>query len=248
MKAKHPRNTGFTLVELLVVIAIIAILMGLLSPALRNARDQARRIVCINNLRQLGTAVLAYAMENNGKTQSSQSSLATSWDLGVIWYGVDWDLLFQTGALRHDGAAARIFFCPSIKPDAFGGSRYGHADAIQEITTGTYINSYIYPSYRFGNKSASGVAPADGSYSYDVGVDAQRPFIWCTWQQAGVPPNTSVSRVCPHRSGWPVWFLDGHVAFCPLDCVSDPMWNNAYSTYFDNFYKSEHGQALGKFP
>ena len=51
---------AFTLVELLVVIAIIALLLALLMPALRLAKDQAVAIICVNNLRQLSIAWFAY--------------------------------------------------------------------------------------------------------------------------------------------------------------------------------------------
>jgi len=59
--------TGFTLIELLVVIAIIAILMAILIPTLKQAREQGKRSACLNNLRQLCLAWNLYADDNDGK-------------------------------------------------------------------------------------------------------------------------------------------------------------------------------------
>jgi prepilin-type N-terminal cleavage/methylation domain-containing protein/prepilin-type processing-associated H-X9-DG protein len=73
------RKRGFTLVELLVVIAVIALLMAILMPVLRRAKDQAMRILCGNHIKNLELSLMMYADTHNNKVPQNSLSSTTAW-------------------------------------------------------------------------------------------------------------------------------------------------------------------------
>ncbi|MBI4026894.1 MAG: type II secretion system protein [Verrucomicrobia bacterium] len=194
---------GFTLIELLVVIAIISILAALLSPALKAARDQARAVQCMNNLKQIGIAFTMYLDDNNGRFMTWD----LAWDGGAS--GWDWEL----SQLYFNGTDD-VFWCPAKKIINRPWWPYIHYGYNQFFIGSSFrVNGdWNTPATLSDIKNPSQTillvdcyppgAPERGYYltytDYDPGLSGGRPEV-------------------RHRANVNVGWVDGHVSsvFCP---------------------------------
>ena len=168
---------GFTLLELLVVIAIVAILLGILIPSLRMAKEQTRTVLCRTNLRQFGILYSMYADDN-------KQSLPAGWNSGKMW---------MMDLIEYYEGADDIRLCPSA-------TIFLHTVPDNIARTFTAWGKYGNPNYFDGWVPPWGQKDQYGSYGVngwahnppDTGVPGtynipqdNRPLYWRTIQAKG---------------------------------------------------------------
>lgn len=168
------RKRGFTLVEMLVVIAIISLLLTTLLPALQSAREHARKLVCMNNMKQFMMAAFDYAESYNGYYPFAQLKMVTDdetidgyWDFSNVTDLATGEERIETGFLWQGiKAPAEMHQCPSFsgssntKADPYTGYNYNYSyvggngfviarsvgESFAEITMSEHIDWFRQPS------------------------------------------------------------------------------------------------------
>lgn len=229
-RANPGRAIAFTLIELLVVIAIIAILAGMLLPALSEAKEKAVRARCMSNIRQFGMAVMMYANENRDYIPAHLRNGFWLWD-------VPWD---TANAITNYGASRSVFYCPSVRAsvkefdvevnwwEISPGNRriigYGWLGARLDSSgrPDPQMASRMYRGKEFHLRTTGNTNPALAELIVDALLSrGPNDFV-------GVPSGlTSDGRhKNPHRKGnFPgggnAFFLDGHAAWRPFKLIKE---------------------------
>lgn len=131
------RHRGFTLIELLVVIAIIAILAALLLPALAKAKSKAKKVACINNLRQIAIGTILYASDNYEKVVTARGFPGTGYNQRAL-NPPEADKAAQIGLdPRQTNGMSSIWCCASLPT-------YKSALPVYQPDQGQWLIGYNY--------------------------------------------------------------------------------------------------------
>ena len=203
-KIRMKTKKAFTLIELLVVIAILAVLAALLFPVLSSAQKRAKRAHCVNNLRQINTAVLMYAHDNADTLPKWRSST---------------DFFFKERIKGYVGLSGppkpgdKLFICPSETPDPSDGKSLFSADPGLDYSD-YFFNAWLpdqkLTSLRHPSMTAL-VTEMSGLFPFSF-HQPQFKYVW-----VNNPPNAAPYMHAAYNNALnEMSYVDGHINYIKI--------------------------------
>lgn len=202
IKPRHHILRGFTLIELLVVIAIIALLLSVVIPALRKAKEQAKLMVCASNARQLTLAWIMYAQDHKNKLVGAVPGYADGWWISDLENSLLWPYV-----QNRDN-----YVCPAGIP--------GHA-VTYSISDGMNAPGGAPCTARLSNRKISDIVmPGERMVFIDEGRSVLGGY---TQYNSGADWWDPVP--CRHGNATSVSMADGHAELWKWTDSRSPQWN-----------------------